>query len=270
MQSTICINFKEFLPKGATRPFLAMTENEDLYVVKAHGNPLGAKVLFNEYITGVLAREIGVDWPKVQVVSLSRRVIDELERNNYKVRSEYAVGIEFIKGIEEIKWPPNVEFSNPKFNEINARYILESFPDENHLDAFYGKSVIDNWLLIEDTTYDTLHKNINGRPIFLDASIALGGLEWDETKLSFKHIFFETSPYLCGFKFDMANFEPWINKIDSIKASKYNKIINGIPYEWGVPSEFIKCTKDYFYSTKTNFIADFKEAMEFEMFSKQL
>jgi len=48
MQSALCINFNEFLPKGATRPFLSITENGHLYVVKAHGNPLGTKVLFNE------------------------------------------------------------------------------------------------------------------------------------------------------------------------------------------------------------------------------
>lgn len=108
MQSTLCTNFKEFLPKGATRPFLSMTEDDHLYVVKAHGNPLGAKVLFNEYITGVLAKKIGLDWPKVQIVLVSQKVIDDLERNNYRVQSKWAVGIEFIKGIEEIKWPSNV------------------------------------------------------------------------------------------------------------------------------------------------------------------
>ncbi len=173
-----------------------------------------------------------------KIVELSQRVTDELERNNYKVLSKWAVGIKFIKGLQQIYWPPNIGFKDPKFNQINAQHILKSFPDKKYHDAFYGKSVIDNWLLIEDTTYDTLHKGIDGRPIFLDAHIALGGLDWDESKLSFGYISFETCPYMCGFNFNTAKFSSWIDRVEKIPLSTYSKIIEGIPDEWDVPSEF--------------------------------
>ena len=266
----ICLKFEKFLPKGATRPFLSTAKNKRLYVVKAHGNPLGSKVLFNEYITGNLAKEIGLNWPNVQIVQLSHRVIDDLEQSDYEVLSKWAVGIEFFEGLEELNWPSNIRYSDPNFNEVNAQHILKFFPDGKNHDAFYGKAVLDNWLLIEDTTYDTLHKTIDGRPMFLDASISLGGLEWDKNKLTLRHIFFETSPYLCGFKFKMDKFDPWLKKIEKISVSKYKFILNGIPDEWNVPFDYITHTKDYFQCATKNFLKDFKEQIEFDFFSKIL
>lgn len=266
----LCISFEEFLPTGATRPFLSMAEDSRLYVVKAHGNPLGTKVLFNEYITGLLASEIDLSWPNVQIVQLSQGVIDKLEQSDFEVLSKWAVGIEYIRGLEEIKWPPNVKYSDPNFDELNAQYILKLFPDGRNHNAFYGKAVLDNWLLIEDTTYDTLHKTLDGKPMFLDASISFGGLEFDENKLNFRHIFFETSPYLCGFKFKMAKFEFWLKKIEKISVSTYNSILNGLPDEWDVPPEFIKYTKDYLLCTNKIFLKKFKEQIEFEELSKFL
>lgn len=248
-----------------------MAEDRCLYVIKAHGNPLGLKVLFNEYITGVLANEIGLNWPNVRIVQLSQRVIDELDRNNFRVISKWAVAIEYIRSLQEIKWPPtNVNCLDSKFKEINAQHILKIFPDERNQDGFYGKSILDNWLLIRDTTYDTLHKTIDGKPMFLDASDALGGIEWDENKLTFSHIFFETAPYLSGFNFKMNKFEPWLDKIEQISVSTYNFILNSLPDEWDVPSQFIKHTKNYLLSTNKSFLNKFKERIEFEVLSKIL
>lgn len=189
-----CINFEDFLSKGATRPFLVETEQERLYVVKAHGNPLGTKALFNEYIAGLLAKEIGLPWPDVRIVRLSLEIIEKLNQADFKVSSEWAVGIEYIDGLTEVKWPANANYSDPDFAERNAQYIMKLFPDPKTYDAFYGKAVFDNWILLEDTTYDTLHKSPEGHPMFLDASMALGGLKWHENELKWAMIIPDRSP----------------------------------------------------------------------------
>ena len=143
-----CISFERFLPKGATRPFLARTEQEDVYVIKAHGNPLGTKALFNEYIAGLLAKEIDLPWPDVHVVRLSHEIIEILNQNDFKVLSEWAMGIKYIEGLKEVTWPPNINNSDPNFAEQNGEYIMSLFPDTRTHEAFYGKAVFDNWILL--------------------------------------------------------------------------------------------------------------------------
>ena len=268
MQLIRCTNFQRFLPKGATRPFLCSAEDGRLYVVKAQGNPLGSKVLLNEYVTGVLANCIGLSWPNVRIVQLSKDIIHKLRERDFEVESELAVGIEYIEGLQEINQPKSISYSDPKFNDINAQHILNIFHNERYLDAFYGKSVIDNWLLMRDTTYDTLQKTIDGRPLFLDASDSLGGLDWDVDKLMFDNIFFDTSIYLCGFELKLEKFNPWLHKIRKLSTSTYNYTLDSLPDEWNVPTNFTDRTIDFLYKTNEIFLENFCEKIEIENFNK--
>lgn len=259
-----CIRFKGFLSKGATRPFLAKTEQENVYVVKAHGNPLGTKALFNEYIAGLLAKEIGLAWPDVRIVRLSHEIIEILNQNDFKILSEWAVGIKYIEGLKEITWPENVNYSDPNFAERNAQYLMSLFPDLKTHDAFYGKAVFDNWILLGDTTYDTLHKSAEGHPVFLDASIALGGLEWDENKLKWTMVIPDRSIYLVGYVSDLSKFVPWIDKVKRIGSANIEKILGEIPKDWNVPNNYIISISEFLASTDDDFLPMFQEWIEFE------
>jgi len=261
----LCISFERFLSKGATRPFLGKCDDNKLYVVKVHGNPLGPKSIYNEYIVGNLAKEIELPWPNVQLIQLSPEITFFLEKNGLKILSEWAVGINYIKGIKEVIWPPNSFYKDPDFAAVNAKYIMKIFPSQSTNDALYGKSVFDNWVLLEDTTYDTLHITSDGLPLFLDASIALGGLEWDDNKLQWKHISFDRSVYLYGFKFEMTRFEPWLKRIERISNSTFESILFNIPEEWAVPDAYLKSMKNFLFSTKDTFLPVIREWIEFEI-----
>ena len=175
------------------------------------------------------------------------------------------MGIEYIDGLEEVRWPENApDYSSPNFAERNVQYIKKIFPDPITYDAFYGKAVFDNWILLEDTTYDTLHKSQEGHPIFLDASHALGGYKkWNENKLNWNRIDPERSIYLVGFNFDLKKFEPWLNRIDRIDNDSIKEKIAEIPEEWGVPDIYFKSINEFLTSTRNRFLPMFKEWIVF-------
>ena len=82
------------------------------------------------------------------------------------------------------------------------------------------KQYLTIWVLMEDTKYDTLGIDQRGFPIFLDGSIALGGLEWEARNSGGKiRIDFHHSPYLQGMLNDYDQFAIWVERIEAIEES---------------------------------------------------
>ncbi len=58
---------------GDTRPCLCRTDTGELWVIKVHGNPLGTKAIFNEYVVGKLAEMIQPSLAESRVRRNNRR-----------------------------------------------------------------------------------------------------------------------------------------------------------------------------------------------------
>jgi hypothetical protein len=186
-----------------------------------------------------------------------------LREEGLKAESKWAVGIKYIEGFREAKWP-NCSPLSPEFEEINALCIKELFPDRAKYEGFYGKAVFDNWVLMEDTKYDTLGIGQRGFPIFLDGSIALGGLEWEAEKLRWEdtRIDFHHSPYLQGILTDCDQFAIWVERIEAIEESYIEEIFMEIPKKWGISEEYLSACITFLTSSRQNFAPLFRHFAE--------
>jgi hypothetical protein len=126
------------------------------------------------------------------------------------------------------------------------------------------KAVFDNWVLMEDTKYDTLNIDEKGSPVFLDASIALGGLEWEVEKLRWEdtRIDFNHSPYLQGILTDCDQFATWLERIERIEEKAIAEIFMEIPKEWQISEKYILACITFLSSSKKNFSPLFRYFMQ--------
>jgi hypothetical protein len=73
-------------------------------------------------------------------------------------------------------------------------------------------------LRIQNTT------RVEGKPIFLDASHAFGGPEWDSSCLKWDAHHIEVrSPYLRGIVTEANQFDPWLRRIESVPDQRHSR-----------------------------------------------
>lgn len=259
--------FEGFISRGATKPFIVEDDAGDKWVVKALGNPFGTQAIFNEYVAGSLATLIGLPWPRPFIVELSPDVLETLRNNKFNVTSKFAVGAEYIRGLKPIDFPDHLHVFDPNFKSDNATFIRQLFPDHSVFGAFYGKSVFDNWVVLHDTKYDTLHVSPDGNPIFLDATFAFGYIDrdWDEGKVCWNEtaLNLELSPYLNGIVVDTSEYDSWIDRIAGISTGEIDSILHIIPHEWGVPNSYFHMLRRFLVSGSEIFVPLFRNYLEF-------
>lgn len=248
----MAFDFVCFLPQGSSRPFIAKDDRERIWVVKFHGNPLGTKSSFNEFVSGSLANAIGLPWPIVKIATLSDATLGHLVESGYEPKAKDAVAIEFIDGLLPVELPK----SGPRaLKKENHQHVISQFPNSMTHSAFYGKMLFDNWVLIEDSKYDTLHIAPDRSPIFLDASFAFGGDQWDSSKLRWSDEAFNIlSPYLEGMITDLSQFDIWLDKLSEVDVSLISRIMNSIPPSWHVPPDYIQGTITFLSKTARDFV----------------
>jgi hypothetical protein len=207
---------------------------------------------------------IQLPWPKVELGEITEGLELRLKEEELKAESKWAVGIKYIDGFQIADWPKNSLPTGSGFDKINAQHIKKLFGDSKKYNAFYGKSVFDNWVLMEDTKYDTLGIDQKGFPIFFDGSITLGGLEWEAEKLRWEdtRIDFHHSPYLQGILTDRDQFATWIERIEAIEENCIEKIFTEIPREWGILEEYLSACITFLASSRENFAPLFRYFVE--------
>jgi hypothetical protein len=185
----LCEEFEKFL-QGSSCPFVAKDQSGEQWVIKAYKNRGGSKCLFNEYVAGRLANAIELPWPTVRIVELAPRIINHLQRADFPVESKWAVGLKYLQGL--------TPFEIGQDGIAGAkRQIGSRFAEPALSGPFYGKCLFDNWVLLEDLKADTLQIRSDGKPMFLDASMAFGGENWREELLKWiPHHFKKGAIYL--------------------------------------------------------------------------
>ena len=123
---------KQFLD-GSTKPFLALSNMGKSVVVKALLQPTKGKILFNEFISGSLANQIGIPWPQTSLATLSPLSIEWLKEQSIHVSSPDCVAMNFIENLVPVSWPkltekgPGRELISHQLSEINPTYLAKYF-----------------------------------------------------------------------------------------------------------------------------------------------
>jgi len=237
------------------------------WVVKVHGNPQGTKVLFNELISGRLACLLGISWPLVSPIELTGSAIDALNSHGVTVQSPFGVGIQFIPGLQPVPMPPGGYGDRTNFDERNRQHLSNLIPDVSHCSALYGKCVFDNWVLLQDCKYDTLCLDSAGQPMFLDASCAFGGLEWNEGALRFDDTHIDVqSPFLHGILDNLDGYRPWLERLDGLSQEILLETLKEIPAAWDVPRNYLDAMQSFLSQTSPIFVQQFRDWIAYQRY----
>ena len=258
---------KQFLD-GSTKPFLALSNIGKSVVVKALLQPTKGKILFNEFVSGSLANQIGLPWPQTSLATLSPLSIEWLKGQSIHVSSPDCVAMNFIENLVPVPWPkltekgPGGKLISHQLSEVNPTYLAKYFADPENQSAFYGRALFELWLFFQDTKYDTLFSLADKTPLFVDGSLALGGSEWDFEELDYaKSKCFPQSPYLEGILTNRELFLGWFSRIESVEKHYIRSIIDAIPASW----EIIQPQLDFILELLTAKRRDFLQVWKYEL-----
>jgi hypothetical protein len=226
-------DFKEFLHKGSTKPFIAFSDTNQKFVVKALIDFTSRKKVMSEYLTGVLADKIGLCRPKAYLACLTDTTKRDLSKASINVLAPDCVALEFVEGLTDV---PSL-FYSPNFKkeatipEQNHAHISKFFFQPENQSMFYGNALFEIWLLFTDINSDTLFKKADGTPFFLDGSHGFGDEDgFENLKHSFSnHQSLPISTNLEGILRNKNLFKKWFAKIDSIQQSFIISMLDEIP-----------------------------------------
>jgi hypothetical protein len=97
--------------RGKSRPQIIFLNNKGKYVVKFKNNPLGNKVLANEYVVAHLAHQLGLPVPFFQVVNIPKRFIKQhptLRMHSFEPGSQFCT-----EYLERCHFPNGKSQKNP-------------------------------------------------------------------------------------------------------------------------------------------------------------
>lgn len=260
------LEFIEFQSAGATRPFLAVDENGEKWIVKFHGNPVCIKTSFNEFVASSLANLLNLPWPQVKIGTLSKKTKKFLRCEELSLCSNDAIAIRYLSDLRNLDFDEDYSEISLK-NPINLGVY---FSNPERVSGFYGKMIFDNWVQLEDIKYDSLCIDSLGRPVFLDASFAFGGCEWDVSKLKWPRVVFDIrSPYLEGILTELDCMEYWIGQLNNIEIESYSRILDRIPGSWDVPKDYCEAILSFLSDTKSEYIPIINEWIEWKLSMKE-
>ena len=250
-----CVELEKFL-QGSSRPFVAKDQSGEQWVIKAHEDIGDTKSLFNEYVAGRLANAIELPWPTVRIAELAPQIVNQLKQADFPVKSKWAVGLKYMQGLTPF------EIGSDGIAGA-ARQIRSRFAEPALQAPFYGKCLFDNWVLLEDLKADTLQIRSDGKPMFVDASMAFGGGAWREERLKWVPRHFKKGAiYLEEIISDTRQFEPWLDRVDSVSVSLLSQILDTVPSDWPVKKGFVAATMNFLSSTQQMFLPQFRDSLE--------
>lgn len=160
--------------QGMTRPFLCRADDGRLYYVK--GRYAGQRSLCCEWVSGHLARALGLPVPDFAIAEVPRHLVEGSERSDIR---DLGVGPVFasarLENAREITWSESQKWSE----DMRARILL-----------------FDYWVQNEDRSLSAL----GGNPNLLINAESVGGL--NEETLAVTEVSYETC--LWAFDFNLA------------------------------------------------------------------
>jgi hypothetical protein len=99
--------------------------------------------------------------------------------------------------------------------------------------------------------------------MFLEASMAFGGENWREERLKWVPRHFKKGAiYLEQVVSDGTQFEPWLDRVDSVTVSLLSQILDAVPSDWAVNQGFAAATMNFLSSTRQVFLPQFRHSLD--------
>jgi len=246
------------------------TDGRD-WVVRARKLGYNAKRLFNEYLAGMIACEFGLARPKVQLIRIPYKIFKELDENDFDNSCSIGAATEYVEGLELIPKPPNstnIDWTSPAFRVKNRTHLESILGPDYSFDQFYAQRVFADWILLEDDwKYENLHITPENTPIFLDLDFAFNGGGWKDLPHVYDwiHMFSPQAPYCEGIIKELSLFEPWFNKLRSLRKEMFQQAIDTLPMEWEIPTNYLDTLMNLLFGDINHFLEQFEYAFEIKI-----
>ncbi len=213
--------------RGGAQSQLMLGADGNLWVVKFQNNPQHIRVLANELIASRLAEAIGLTVPATDVIE----VTPWLAANTLDME------IEFHQSRRE-RYQPGLQFGSKFIGGLMPGQRVDYLP-EQHLDEvrnlaeFAGMLCLDKWA-----------GNCNGRQAvfsrrprerkytatFIDQGFCFNAGDWSFPDSPLRGVYGSNRVYagVTGWK----SFEPWLGRIESLRAETLWRIAEAVPPEW--------------------------------------
>ncbi len=213
--------------RGGAQSQLMVGADSHLWVVKFQNNPQGLRVLANELIATRLAEAIGLPVPVTDVVEVTEWLIE----NTGDLYVERAVG-------RRERCRAGLQFGCQYVGNELARHVVDYLPEQalrevKNLSTFAGVLALDKWTGNCNGRQAVFSRKVRERgyrATFIDQGFCFNADAWDFPDAAKRGVYGRNLVYdgVTGWE----SFEPWLSRIEAIKAETLWSIADAVPPEW--------------------------------------
>ena len=213
------------MPGGSQSHLLRASDNK-LYVVKFVGNPQGTRILCNDLLASLLARDLGLSVPKPTVI----RVADEFVRDHPQLTFQ-------LPGAT-VPCPAGLQFGSTYICDSEYARIFDVFPAsqlsrlQNKGEA-WGAALFDTWVANADVRQAVYYRTGSQyRMAFIDQGGCFGGSRWTLPKSFISSGLKPATSATCS-----RSTLQWLSRIENLSPDVIWSRAALVPQEWYAGSE---------------------------------
>ena len=214
------------MPGGSQSHLLRASDNK-LYVVKFVGNPQGTRILCNELLASLLARDLGLSVPKPTLIIVPEDFVRSQPELTFQLPAKC------------VSCMPGVQFASTYICDSEYARMFDAFPESQltrvqNAHEIWGAAVFDTWVVNSDVRQAVYYRTgSHYRVAFIDQGGCFGGSRW-RFPISFVSSGFKKMP--C----DVAIYESlmkWLSRIENLAPDLIHYRAAIVPKEWYAGSE---------------------------------
>ena len=213
--------------RGGAQSQLMVGADSRLWVVKFQNNPQHLRVLANELIATRLAEAIGLPVPATDVIEVTDWLIEHTDD----------LYVEQTAGRRE-RCRAGLQFGCQYVGGEAARHVVDYLPEQEllavtNVGAFAGVLALDKWTGNcngRQAVFSRKARARGYRATFIDQGFCFNAAAWDFPDAPKRGVYGRDVVYRAVTGWE--SFEPWLSRIEAMKAETLWTIADGVPPEW--------------------------------------
>lgn len=213
--------------RGGAQSQLMLGSDGKLWVVKFQTNPQHVRVLANEMIATRLAAAVGLTVPACDVVQVTEWLVS------------HTAGMLLDAGRGEFRrYDAGLQFGSQFVGGLMPGQVVDYLPEEQlsgvrNIEEFAGMLLIDKWTGNcngRQAIFSRAARERRYRATFIDQGFCFNAGEWTFPDSPLRGVYARNLVYagISGWK----SFEPWLSRLEGMRAETIWRAAEGIPTEW--------------------------------------
>ena len=213
--------------RGGAQSQLMLGADGRMWVVKFQNNPQGLRVLANELLATRMAEAIGLPVPATDVVEVTEWLIEHTAD----------LYVEPGSGRRE-RCRAGLQFGCTYMGQEPTRHVVDYLPEQQlnevkNLGSFAGVLALDKWTGNcngRQAVFTRKARERGYRATFIDQGFCFNVAEWNFPDVAKRGVYGRNLVYreVTGWE----SFEPWLSRIEAMKAEALWAIAEAVPPEW--------------------------------------